>query len=126
MACIIVRRTKCTSCPTGGMSEDVRGLVGQNIKGLRLAAGLSQAQLAERMGVDRGYISGLEQGARNPTILTLWHVAQALSVKVGAFLRSRARPSGPSRGPGKRYCEPGVATTGNAAPRDPARRRKLF
>lgn len=67
------------------MSEDVRRAVGQNIKRLRLAAGLSQAQLAEQMGVDRGYISGLEQGVRNPTIVTLWHVAQALGVKVRAF-----------------------------------------
>ena len=30
------------------------------------------------MGVDRGYISGLELGQRNPTIITLWHAAQAL------------------------------------------------
>lgn len=67
------------------MAEDVKRLVGLNIRRLRLAAGLSQAELAERMGVDRGYVSGLEKGARNPTVVTLWHVAQALGTKVRAF-----------------------------------------
>lgn len=73
------------------MLENVRRLVGNNVRRLRLAAGLSQAELAERMGVDRAYISGLEQGARNPTIVTLWHVSQALGVKVRAFFDERSR-----------------------------------
>jgi transcriptional regulator with XRE-family HTH domain len=67
------------------MSEDVRRLVGRNVRRLRIAAGLSQAELAERMGVDRAYVSGLELGQRNPTIVTLWHVAKALEVKVRPF-----------------------------------------
>jgi transcriptional regulator with XRE-family HTH domain len=64
------------------MSEDVRRMVGRNIQRLRKAAGLSQAVLAERMGVDRAYVSGLELGQRNPTIVTLWHVAEALQVRL--------------------------------------------
>jgi transcriptional regulator with XRE-family HTH domain len=68
------------------MSEDVRCLVGRNVRRLRIAAGLSQAKLAERMGVDRAYVSGLELGQRNPTIVTLWHTAKALDgVKLQAF-----------------------------------------
>jgi transcriptional regulator with XRE-family HTH domain len=67
------------------MSEDVRRAVGRNVKRLRIAAGLSQAKLAERMGVDRAYVSGLELGERNPTILTLWHTAKALGVKLRQF-----------------------------------------
>jgi transcriptional regulator with XRE-family HTH domain len=78
------------------MSEDVRRMVGRNVRRLRIAAGLSQAGLAERMGVDRAYVSGLELGQRNPTILTLWHIAKALGVKVRPFFdeerpRRRAR-----------------------------------
>jgi transcriptional regulator with XRE-family HTH domain len=73
------------------MSEDVRRMVGRNVKRLRMSAGLSQAELAERMGVDRAYVSGLELGQRNPTILTLWHVAEALSVKLRLFFDERAR-----------------------------------
>ena len=67
------------------MSDDVRRLVGRNVKRLRIAAGLSQAELAERMGVDRAYVSGLELGQRNPTIVTLWHIAKALGVKIRLF-----------------------------------------
>ena len=67
------------------MSEDVRHMVGRNVQRLRIAAGLSQAALAERMGVDRAYVSGLELGQRNPTIVTLWHTAKALGVKPRLF-----------------------------------------
>ena len=67
------------------MSEDVRRMVGRNVQRLRKAAGLTQAELAERMGVDRAYVSGLELGQRNPTIVTLWHIAKALGVKVRLF-----------------------------------------
>jgi transcriptional regulator with XRE-family HTH domain len=73
------------------MSEDVRRMVGQNVRRLRLAAGISQAELAERMGVDRAYVSGLEQGARNPTVVTLWHVAKALRAAMKEFFEERPR-----------------------------------
>lgn len=70
------------------MPEDVRRLVGNNVKRLRTAAGLTQAALAERLEVDRAYVSGLEQGARNPTVVTLWHVARALGVSVATLLEA--------------------------------------
>lgn len=52
---------------------------------------MSQAEPAERMGVDRAYISGLEGGARNPTIFTLWHTAVALDIDVSCLLVNEAR-----------------------------------
>ena len=78
------------------MSEDVRRMVGRNVQRLRVEAGLSQSALAERMGVDRAYVSGLELGRRNPTIVTLWHIAEALGVRLQLFFneekpRRRAR-----------------------------------
>lgn len=78
------------------MAEDVRRLVGRNVKRLRIAAGFSQAELAERMGVDRAFVSGLELGQRNPTVVTLWHVGKALSVRLGSFFDDE-RPHGRSR-----------------------------
>lgn len=75
------------------MSEDVRRMVGRNVKRLRAVAGLSQAGLAERMGVDRAYVSGLELGQRNPTVVTLWHISKALDVG----LRSLFEDDKPSR-----------------------------
>lgn len=66
-------------------------MVGQNLKRLRMAAEVSQAELAARMGVDRAYVSGLEQGQRNPTVVTLWHVGKALGVPIRAFFEERRR-----------------------------------
>jgi transcriptional regulator with XRE-family HTH domain len=71
------------------MSEDVRRMVGRNVQRLRVEAGLSQSALAERMGVDRAYVSGLELGQRNPTVVTLWHIAEALGVKLKSFFNEQ-------------------------------------
>jgi transcriptional regulator with XRE-family HTH domain len=76
------------------MSEDVRRMVGRNVKRLRIAAGFSQAELAERMGVDRAYVSGLELGQRNPTVVTLWHIAEALGVKLKSFFEEEKQRRG--------------------------------
>jgi transcriptional regulator with XRE-family HTH domain len=66
-------------------------MVGENVRKLRLAAGISQAKLAERMGVDRAYISGLEKGERNPTVVTIWHLSKALGAKMRAFFEEQDR-----------------------------------
>lgn len=59
---------------------DMRKLVGRNFARLRLAKGLTQEQFAEISGFTQQYVSGLERGRRNPTIVTLFHLAQALGV----------------------------------------------
>jgi transcriptional regulator with XRE-family HTH domain len=46
------------------------------------------------MGVDRAYISGLEQGGRNPTVITLWHLAKALGVPMKRFFEERTSGRG--------------------------------
>jgi transcriptional regulator with XRE-family HTH domain len=48
---------------------------------------LTQEQLAERSGFSQQYISGLEQGRRNPTIVTLYELALALGVDHLELLR---------------------------------------
>lgn len=58
----------------------MRKLVGRNAARLRKAAGLTQEQLAERSGLSQQYLSGLEQGRRNPTVVTLYELAAALGV----------------------------------------------
>jgi transcriptional regulator with XRE-family HTH domain len=57
---------------------DMRKLVGGNTRRFRVARGLTQERLSELSGLTQQYISGLEQGRRNPTILTLFELAQAL------------------------------------------------
>lgn len=69
---------------------DARLLVGQNVRRLRLAANLSQEAVAELMGVDRAYVSALELGKRNPTIITLWQVAEALQVRLADLVEEEA------------------------------------
>lgn len=87
------------------MSDDVRRILGSNVRRLRKAAGLSQAELANRMGVDRAYVSGLELGERNPTIVTLWHLGQALKIDLGEFFSQpparTSRSAVAKRAPGK-------------------------
>jgi transcriptional regulator with XRE-family HTH domain len=71
------------------MSDDVRRMVGGNVRRLRLAVKISQAELAARMGVDRAYVSGLELGQRNPTIVTLWHLSKALGTPIKSFFTKK-------------------------------------
>ena len=59
---------------------DMRKLVGRNVKRIRQAKGLTQEQLAEHSGFSQQYISGLEQGRRNPTVVTLYELSTALGV----------------------------------------------
>lgn len=58
----------------------MRRLVGRNIARVRREKGLTQEQVAERSGVSQQYLSGLERGYRNPSIVTLYEIAQALGV----------------------------------------------
>lgn len=59
---------------------DMRKLVGANLVRLRKEKGMTQEQLEEASGFSQQYISGLEQGRRNPTIITIYELAQALGV----------------------------------------------
>ena len=59
---------------------DMRKTVGRNVLAARKALGITQEQLADRSGFSQQYISGLEQGRRNPTVVSLFELAQALDV----------------------------------------------
>ena len=58
----------------------MRQLVGRNFGRLRREKGLTQEQVAERSGFSQQYLSGLERGRRNPTVVTLYELALALGV----------------------------------------------
>jgi transcriptional regulator with XRE-family HTH domain len=66
---------------------DMRKLVGRNAARLRQAAGLTQEQLAERSGFSQQYISKLEKGGRNPTVVTLYELAEGLGATPGDLVR---------------------------------------
>ncbi len=59
---------------------DMRRLVGRNVLLIRQRQGMTQEALAEKSGFSQQYLSGLERGQRNPTVVTLYELAQALGV----------------------------------------------
>ncbi|HEX2581680.1 MAG TPA: helix-turn-helix transcriptional regulator [Dongiaceae bacterium] len=61
--------------------------------GLEAIKGLTQEALAERSGFSQQYISGLENGLRNPTIVTIYELSKALGVPYLDLLR----PAGKSK-----------------------------
>ena len=67
---------------------DMRKLVGRNVKRVRQEKGLTQEQLAELSGFSQQYVSGLEQGRRNPTIVSLYELATALGVSHMELVRA--------------------------------------
>lgn len=70
---------------------DVVKLLGVNVRKLRLAADLTQEQLAAEAGMERSYLSDLERGTRNPSVAALGRIAEALQVEPHLLLmRSNA------------------------------------
>lgn len=59
---------------------DMRKLVGRNFSRLRQEKGLTQEEVAERSGFSQQYLSGLERGRRNPTIISIYELSAALEV----------------------------------------------
>ncbi|KQT62069.1 MULTISPECIES: helix-turn-helix domain-containing protein [unclassified Aureimonas] len=59
---------------------DMRTLVGRNFARLRRAMGLTQEEVEARSGFSQQYLSSLERGKRNPTVISLYELAQALGV----------------------------------------------
>ncbi|MCR6501529.1 helix-turn-helix domain-containing protein [Shinella sp. CPCC 101442] len=77
---------------------EIQRCVGKNVRNARLAAGLSQWDLVARLevrshdhGMDQAYISQLENGRRNPTLTTLWLIAQALEVPLTQIVQSESK-----------------------------------
>lgn len=68
---------------------DVRKRVGQNVRKFREERGISQEELAFDCGLHRTYISGVERGVRNPTVVVLEKIAKALKVASSRLLDER-------------------------------------
>lgn len=58
--------------------SEPRRFLGENVRRLRLAAGLSQDELAGRSGLHRTYISSIERGKRNVSVENIFTLASAL------------------------------------------------
>jgi transcriptional regulator with XRE-family HTH domain len=70
---------------------DMRVLVGENVRKVRLKRGLTQERFAEKSGFSQQYLSSLENGRRNPSIVTVYELATALGVSHLELLKPSRR-----------------------------------
>ncbi|WP_079640192.1 helix-turn-helix domain-containing protein [Sphingopyxis flava] len=61
--------------------DDWRAIVGGNVRQLRQKAHLTQEQLAFAAELDLTYVGGIERGRRNPSVIVLVRLAEALGVQ---------------------------------------------
>ena len=74
--------------------EDLRTRFGRRVRELRLAAGLSQEELAERAGLHYTYVGGIERGERNLGLLNIERMAAGLGISLAElFSIFRGRPA---------------------------------
>lgn len=69
------------------------GSVGSQIQTVRMSAGLTQEEAAERVGVTRVTVGYIEQGRRAPSLKRLFDLAQAYDVEVYQFFWSDESPN---------------------------------
>jgi transcriptional regulator with XRE-family HTH domain len=68
------------------LSNPLLRSVGARIRKARRAAGISQEDLAGEAGLDRSFVSGLERGEHNVSLLVLARLARVLNVRVGRLV----------------------------------------
>jgi transcriptional regulator with XRE-family HTH domain len=66
---------------------DIRVRFGDAVRDRREALGLTQEEFAERAGIHRTYISDIERGTRNPSLINIERVADALGVTLSELFR---------------------------------------
>ena len=66
-------------------ADPVLKALGRRVRELRVARGWSQERLADEAGLDRSYMSGVERGVRNISVLRLAEIASALRVSLSAL-----------------------------------------
>lgn len=62
--------------------NDILVRFGNRLRELRKAARISQEAFADRCGLDRTYISGIERGARNVSLRNIEIIAHALGISI--------------------------------------------
>ncbi|WP_439594317.1 helix-turn-helix domain-containing protein [Falsiroseomonas sp.] len=80
--------------PEAGLPEAEGAALGRRLRAQRQAAGLSLAGLALATGLTKGYLSKVERGQGQPSIGTVFRIAEALGLPAGQLLAAEAAPSG--------------------------------
>ena len=66
----------------------IQSRVSKNVQRIRREKGLSQEEVAHRANVHQTYLSGVETGKRNPSILVVDRIAKALGVDVSEIFKA--------------------------------------
>lgn len=61
--------------------------LGQNLKRIRMKKGISQNAIAKTLGIDRSFITNIENGKTNPTLATIAKLAEAIGVSPDKLLK---------------------------------------
>ncbi|MCW6506462.1 helix-turn-helix domain-containing protein [Lichenifustis flavocetrariae] len=78
-------KDKARALEAGAMA--VSGQLGKTVQRLRKAYNLSLSELADQSGVAKSIISQIERNETNPTLATIWRLAQALDVSIDRVLQ---------------------------------------
>jgi transcriptional regulator with XRE-family HTH domain len=62
--------------------QDLRAILGRNVRRYRQQRNLTQEELAFEAKIDLTYLGGIERGKRNPSLLVIGRIANALSVSI--------------------------------------------
>lgn len=68
------------------MKDDAKKL-GENLKKIRTKKNITQTGLADTLGVDKSFVSNIENGKTNPTLSTITNLAKALGVSTNELLK---------------------------------------
>ena len=73
--------------------KTIENRFGYRVRELREAKGLSQEELAFKVGVHRTYLGGIERGERNPSLKNIDLIANALEISLSElFLFGKRKP----------------------------------
>lgn len=70
-------------------NQQLLGLLAKNVRKLRKSIGLSQEELAFECDIDRTYISKVERGIANPSLLILSKISVVLGVEIQDLIKKR-------------------------------------
>jgi DNA-binding XRE family transcriptional regulator len=70
-----------------GLAKDLVAIFGDNLRAARLKSDLTQAEIADRLGITQQYLSLIETGRKNVTLRTMIALADVLGADLSAMLR---------------------------------------
>ena len=78
--------------------RSAQAALGLAVREARTERGISQEELAHRAGVHRTYVGGIERGERNPTVTSIFKLADALELRASELISRAEALRGRRRG----------------------------